>query len=125
MHVFFTFLNFFFSLQKINSCFLSFLSHTFFNKGFNLYIILKMLFTHIRNFVHKIPKMTKNFRSFPHTIAPGCIKIVVVCYKFIFIKTRTYQLPYLALEIFFECLVIPKVSIFFCVCGAFGCFQPP
>ena len=74
-----------------------------------------MLFTHMSNFVHKNPKMAKHFRSFPHKIALGCIKIVVVCYQFIFIKSLTYQLSYLALEIFFECLVIPKVSIFFCV----------
>lgn len=38
-----------------------------------------------------------------------------MCDQFIFIKPLKYQLSYLALEIFFERLVIPKVSIFFCV----------
>ena len=67
-----------------------------------------MLFTHVSNFVHKSPKMTKLFRRFREEIAPVWVKIVVVFGQSIFIKSLIYQLSSLVLEIFFEWVVILK-----------------
>ena len=74
-----------------------------------------MLFTHVSNFVHKSPKMTKLFRRFREEIAPVWVKIVVVFGQSIFIKSLIYQLSSLVLEIFFEWVVILKFLILFCV----------
>ena len=74
-----------------------------------------MLFTHVSNFVHKSPKMTKLFRRFREEIAHVWVKIVVVFGQSIFITSLTYQLSSLVLEIFFEWVVILKFLILFCV----------
>ena len=74
-----------------------------------------MLFTHVGNFVHKSPKITKLFRRFREEIAPVWVKIVVVFGQSIFIKSLIYQLSSLVLEIFFEWVVILKFLILFCV----------
>ena len=74
-----------------------------------------MLFTHVSNFVHKSPKMTKLFRRFREEIAPVWVKIVVVFGQSIFIRSLVHQLSSLVLEIFFEWVVILKFLILFCV----------
>ena len=74
-----------------------------------------MLLTHVSNFVHKSPKMTKVFRRFREEIAPVWVKTVVVFGLSIFIKSLIYQLSSLVLEIFFQWVVILKFLILFCV----------
>ena len=74
-----------------------------------------MLLTHVSNFVHKSPKMTKFFRRFREEIAPVWVKTVVVFGLSIFIKSLIYQLSSLVLEIFFQWVVILKFLILFCV----------
>ena len=74
-----------------------------------------MLLTHVSNFVHKSPKMTKVFRRIREEIAPVWVKTVVVFGLSIFIKSLKYQLSSLVLEIFFQWVVILKFLILFCV----------